>query len=240
MDTHKLSLSELPDVLQKISSGDTSTQFLVFTYPREDIFEEVYKRTSIIGKHRTNKEGTQNMLNTLALTKDDDDIFESFLYDAAARVFECFTAFTKRHTGSYLCLAESGINVFDEAKAYAVDDKVVYSGKVYICINAKQALTSWIASDWKELPDYFYTDNRVTYVVEYVYPFNSNYVQPIGNAIYEAIVNYIIYKWFLIVWTGGEAPIHYNEYLRNIDIIREDLQKWMSVVIPERKYNPLS
>jgi hypothetical protein len=200
----------LPAALSAIL--DNADAFLVFSYLRSSIFEEVFKRSSYIGSRRVHESTGANMLDSIALTVDDDAIFQSYLYAAAAEVFLCFGSFVGSHTGSYLCLTASGIKVHSESVTYKEGAIVVYKGDVYRCVSAS-VTGEFIFRDWEGLPVYFYTDDRLTYVLEKKAWFNSNFVQPAGNFILECLVNYILYLWFKVV-SPSDAGFYYGEYIR--------------------------
>jgi len=229
----------LPNALQQIAQGESNALFLVFCYTRGDIFEEVYKRTSYIGKSRFDKEG-KNLLDTIALTQDDSDVFESLLYNACAVAFSYFSGFTKKHIGAYNVLSKSGIEQWHSSTAYVRDDIVLdLNGNVRICTVDTASPNAMINTEWKQLPDYFYTDDKILFLLEKLNWFNENLTQPAGNYIFEIIINHIIYKWFEMVWTT-DALIYYEAwqgYANNLGSLLNSANANESNNI--RRYRPL-
>lgn len=72
-----------------------------YYYPLDMLREEVYKRTSMIGKYRLTKEG-ENMLDATALTQDESDTFDFLAEDGAHEVFEKIIAYTDDKLRSFL------------------------------------------------------------------------------------------------------------------------------------------
>jgi hypothetical protein len=95
-------------------------------------------------------------------------------------------------------------------------------------------------NDWQELPDYYYTDGKIIFIADKKEYWNENFYRPINNLIFEAMVHYIIYKWFTIVFPG-EAQFYYGEYSR----YAADISKQLSNVNARagkyirQHYNPL-
>lgn len=77
-------------------------RFVHYYYPLSALREEVYKRTSLIGKHRANKDGNANRLDDVALTQDESDAFDYIASDAAHEVFEKIIAYTDDKVRSFI------------------------------------------------------------------------------------------------------------------------------------------
>ena len=66
---------------------DKQVKIMSYYYPIKDIAEEVYKRTSYIGRSRPTEEGN-HILKLVAMTRDEGDIFESYLQDAVVTIYD--------------------------------------------------------------------------------------------------------------------------------------------------------
>ena len=67
----------------------------------EDVFDSVYRTTSLIGKHRKTKEGISR-LDDIALTQDEYDTFLDLANDAGLEVFTKINAFINNEQPSYI------------------------------------------------------------------------------------------------------------------------------------------
>lgn len=77
----------------------SDVNLLIFYFERLNLFEEVLKRTSYLGK-RKGADG-KFLLDTVALTKDDLSIFDPFLKLACANLFTSMQAFSREVNGAY-------------------------------------------------------------------------------------------------------------------------------------------
>ena len=76
-------------------------RFVHYYYPLDDLREEVYKRTSMIGKHTTNDDGS-NRLDSIAFTQDEAEQFEYIVNDGAHEIFEKIIAYTDDRVRSFI------------------------------------------------------------------------------------------------------------------------------------------
>ena len=233
METKKI-IPSFESISQSIIMGK-EPDFIVFAYDCEKIYEEVFKRTSYIGKSRTNEQG-QHLLDLIALTKDDCSVFHPFLHDAAARIFVSFEAFTKNSTGNYLVHECSGISAYDSECIYSINDRVIRAGKIWQ-LKTETATGKFDITQWVVLPDFFYTDGKVIFVAEKKEWWNENFFHPIENLIFEALVHYIIYRWFMIVFPS-EAAFYKSEFERYNGDIGKQLNAINGRKIQQR-YRPL-
>lgn len=67
---------------------------LNFVYRYDDIYEEVYKRTSFLAKNRAS-DTLAHQLSTMSFTRDEDFMFKPFIMEAASFIFECIYPFSK-------------------------------------------------------------------------------------------------------------------------------------------------
>lgn len=105
-------------------------RFVHYYYPLDDLREEVYKRTSMIGKHTTNDDGS-NRLDSIAFSQDEDEQFEYIVNDGAHEIFEKIIAYTDDRVRSFIYndgadntmkRAESLGNTIRNAKLTKTDD----------------------------------------------------------------------------------------------------------------------
>lgn len=75
-------------------------EFVYYWYKRADLLNEVRKRTSYLGSRRKTKEGSM-LLDEIALTNDESDLFWSFFLDASANVYDVLSGIMKPDTTSY-------------------------------------------------------------------------------------------------------------------------------------------
>lgn len=191
----------------------------VYWYTTDGIFDEVYKRTSFIGKTRAlDKEGAQNALDVFAFTEDEKSLFKPFLRTIAAQVFDSLSAFTRNVKGAYAVEERSGIAEFDSAKTYNKGDLITSAGSVLRCI-AEQSSSEYDPDEWEVAEDYLFTDDKIVFYAAVPKWFNENASQSVDNNIFEAIVNYIIGKYFSLVNISekdafyADAAVHLQEII---------------------------
>ena len=86
---------------------DSAKAMVHFWYKTEDIFNDVYNRTSWIGKHRLDGEGN-NMIEPISFSKDEaHTLYMPFLRDAAREV--------------YMAISSHNNDLPRDYKTYAVD-----------------------------------------------------------------------------------------------------------------------
>ena len=71
-----------------------------YSYPLTAVFDAVYRKTSLIGKHRKTKDGVSR-LDDIALTQDEYEIFLDMANDAGLEVFNKIMAYIKNEEPSY-------------------------------------------------------------------------------------------------------------------------------------------
>lgn len=76
-------------------------QAMHFYYPIESIFDEVNRRTSLIGRHRKTQDGSATLLDSIALTDDERETFDVLCRKAAIDVFDKLIAYSSRHYQSF-------------------------------------------------------------------------------------------------------------------------------------------
>ena len=190
-------------------------QLLVFFYTEAELLEAVLGRTAYIAKSRRDKETQQHLLDVINLTRDDMLIFDPFLKDAARKVLESLQAFTREIDGAYLHKQSSGIMAWVEGHTYHKGAKVLNGTDVWELTgsDSEQITNGFDSANWTLLGKYPYTDDKLEFITLRPDWFNLNLAPAVDISIYEAIINYIIYRWFTIVFPE-EAAFYLAEYGR--------------------------
>lgn len=195
--------------------SEKAVQMLVFYYSQADLFEAVFGRTSYIAKSRRDKETKQHLLDVIALTRDDTSIFDPFLKDASGKVFENLQAFTREIEGAYLHLKPSGIVAPADGKTYTKGERILNGADVWELteVESEQITNGFDSANWTKKEPYILTDDKVEFITLRPEWFNFNLVTPLDTDIFEAIVSYVIFRWFTIVFPE-EAAFYLEEYKR--------------------------
>jgi hypothetical protein len=92
---------------------------------------------------------------------------------------------------------------------------------------------------WNERQSYIYDDevspnmefvNSVHYIINKPQWVKENSMQVTDKLIEESIVNYIIYKWFLIC-NQGEAELYYNEFNNKLTNLKVSLSEYHTMSV---------
>ena len=228
---------ENPDINapnQVVVESNLGVTLLVFYYKVSDIFNAVFERTSYIAKTRRDKETKSHLLDVIALTQDDATIFEPFLSDASSALFaDALHAFSRQVSGAYLNQHVSGIASV-ETKTYVKGDKVLHDGKVYRLLADTEntdVSNGFDNADWEEISAMYYTDDKIEFVLMRPDWFNMNMATVADRSILEAVIAYIMSRWFTHVFPE-EADVYmslYDKYRRattsNINATNRPLQR---------------
>lgn len=206
-----------PEQILAATVETRSVKLTVFYYSYQSLIDTVMQRTAYIAKTRRDKETKAHLLDVVALTADDTSIFAPFAVDAASAALGALEAFTKQVQNAFLYLATSGIPAV-ELKTYNKGDKMYYSGHPYELTGADTAEVTDTANVdlavWTALPDYTYTDDKVEFVTITPEWVNQAFLPVVDSSLFEALVAYMMHKWFVIVFPE-EAAYYYQEYERN-------------------------
>lgn len=199
--------------VQEVAEKDV--KLLVFYYPQKELFDSVFTRTSYIAKTRKDKETRQHLLDVVALTQDDSDIFNPFLKDASRKVFEKLQAFTREVNGAYAYLLPSGIPAFDSGKTYTKGAIIEVGGEVWELTGADSSVSTggFDSTNWTQRGDYELTDDKIIFTLLNKDWFNSNMLSPLDSSIFEAMVSYVMFRWFTIVFPE-EAEFYLADFER--------------------------
>lgn len=133
--------------------GELGSAFHVmnFWYKLDWLQKEIEKRSSYLGKLRRTEEA-KHLLDLIAMTKDEEDLFYPFANAAMADVFDELERHTPRHGRCYFWNEDIPfVKVESNTDEFDVDDLVEYNGKLYI---------AWLPN--KLVPVGFVFDNHET------------------------------------------------------------------------------
>lgn len=205
-----------PEQIAAATVETRQVKLTIFYYSYQTLINTVMQRTAYIAKTRRDKDTKAHLLDVVALTSDDTSIFAPFAIDAAGACLGALEAFTKQVQNAFLYLATSGILPV-EAKTYEKGDKMYYSGHVYE-LNVDNEDVADISdvdlTSWTLLPDYTYTDDKVEFITLTPEWVNTSFLPVVDSSLFEALVSYMMHKWFVIVFPE-EAAYYYQEYERN-------------------------
>ena len=103
-----------------------------FWYKLDWLQKEIEKRSSYLGKLRRTEEA-QHLLDLIAMTKDEEDLFYPFANAAMADVFDELEKYTPRHGRCYFWNENIPfVKVESNTDEFHIDDLVEYNGKLYI------------------------------------------------------------------------------------------------------------
>lgn len=164
---------------------DSVKAMVHFWYKTEDIFNDVYNRTSWIGKHRLDGEGN-NMIEPISFSKDEaHTLYMPFLRDAAREV--------------YMAISSHNNDLPRDYKTYAVDSDTDTNN----ITDSKKSVYFAIQSDGGDL----------------------HLMEAVDTAIYEAIINYIIWKWLLISNTPEAQKVYFPLYKDAMEQMKDGVRK---------------
>jgi hypothetical protein len=211
-----------------------NVDLLRISYNKSDIAEDVFMRTSMIARRLVNEKTGDTQIDTATLTYDEvaDGIFDKLFADAVGKVYERLSSFTHGLRGWTLRVPVK------EIEAEVRDKSVEYPiGKIIIEDNNKYEVISEGNKD-KEITDlwyfYPYNPNKLEIWIRKYHWFNTNICFSFDNAIREAIISYILYKWYELVVIDQYSQRFYQEFQqRMVDILNTSNEGEKSV---RRKY----
>lgn len=87
-------------IKQQLTKRPLNGEVVCFFFQRSTLLAEVRKRTSYLGSKRRSKDGTL-LLDQIAMTNDESDLFYSYLLDASAHVYDVLSGIMPEDTASY-------------------------------------------------------------------------------------------------------------------------------------------
>lgn len=131
---------------------------------------------------------------------------------------------------------ENGNNMLDII-ALTEDERHIFDE---FCLQASNEVYKKISPYmWNERQSYIYDDevspnmefvNSVHYIINKPQWVKENSMQVTDKLIEESIVNYIIYKWFLIC-NQGEAELYYNEFNNKLTNLKVSLSEYHTMSV---------
>ena len=195
----------------------TPVRVVHYYYPLSMLEEEVYKRTSYIGKHRTDavESAGSNMLDAVALTRDERPMFLTLCRDAADEVYRLIepfvydprTSFFFNEEGTavkYIEGAGGGISIRKGDWVEYHADSQTDTFTLYIAL--RDTTTDTPISDTSAFaPADADTRRSVHYIIGKPAWVLENSVQSTDHNIQEALIAHILWKWLSIVLPGEAA-----------------------------------
>lgn len=158
-----------------------------FWYKTKNIFDDLYSRTSFIGKHRKLENG-DNMLEDISFSRDEaETLFDPLLRQAMSKVYFPISVHNRELPQQY--------------ETYAYDS----------------------STDLNEISD---TRHSVYYAIK-TKDGNKHLAEAVDTAIYEALINYVLWQWLLIA-NPQEALIYESKYNGHLSDVRSEVSKLAS------------
>lgn len=189
------------------------TEILHLWYRLTVLRNEVEKRSSYLGKLRRTEEA-QHLLDLVAMTEDEEDLFVPFAKAAMSDVFDVLHTYMPKREKAIFWREGKETAVFtddeglpDPPVVFHAGQYVEYNGELYMAIDDGDSdnITG------KLVPTEDYRDS-IHYGLNWkCCGSNINAVEPLDTAIFEALVARIIYKWLCYSYPN-EAPRYLNEW----------------------------
>lgn len=159
---------------------------LTLSYSMTTIQEEISKRTSYLGKNRS-AEDTPHLLDLLHMSKDETDLFTTFMQTAMADVYDAVGKYGKR-IGSDSFLYDTATNTITytiDHPRYLADN---YVRPLDIAVN--EALVCHITANWLS---FAYPSEQKQWDARYAAALNSVYNRL--NAFFPNVMR-VVPRWF--------------------------------------------
>ncbi len=201
--------------------GGEAFEILHLWYKLAVLREEVKKRSSYLGKLRRTEEA-QHLLDLIAMTEDEEDLFVPFAKAAMSDVFDVLHTYMPKREKALFWREGKETAVFTDIPELP-DPPVVFHAGQYVEYNGElyMAIEDGSSDDFagKLVPTEDYRDS-IHYGLNWKYcGSNINAVEPLDTAIFEALVARIIYKWLTYSYPD-EAPRYLNEWNECMEQIR--------------------
>jgi hypothetical protein len=186
-------------------------------YPIEVIREEVHKRTSYLGKHRSS-ENAPHLLDLISMTVDEEGLFQSFIRTAMMKVFEPLGKHTKNIDSAYIWDVNA-ITVDIEqgaspATRYDKGNYVTYNNELYIATGDGDSDT---LENLAPTEDY---RGCIHYIIQWGKNLNPNFIDPLDQAVNDALIYFVIWKWLLSAYPD-DAEVYEAQFKDAIEDIRK-------------------
>lgn len=205
-------------------SPDGLMDVLHLHYPLPCLQEEVHKRTSYLGKHRNNDKAP-HLLDVISMTKDETDLFMSFARTAMQKVFTYIGSATvyidkayRFETNPKTIAVIAGVT---PTITYQKLDYVIMDGELYIATDDGDSDT---LANLVPTKDY---RNSIHYLIQLHKKCNRNYIEPLEQAIFDALVYYIIWQWLLSAY-----PDNADVYKALFEEALADIRRYINLLFP--------
>ena len=221
---------------------------LIFSYRVEDILDEVTKRTSYLGKMRSTDQEPY-VIDRLSLTKGEGFMFSEFLEDAVTQTYDWLRAF-----GRSIPMYDKIVLKYEDIKITKDDnpDGTSSASPTEIKIGTYveyhnnpsniddyevyQVNATCTTDDWMDYACKLAVDPRgcIVFILERSCNMDMNLISSIDRNIKEAIVDYIIYKWFEYT-NVSEAESFYDKFEKHAREAKKGMDSEKNIM--QRKYN---
>lgn len=207
-------------------SGETM-DILHLYYPLALLQEEIHKRTSYLGKHR----GTENaphLLDLIAMTKDESDLFHSFARSAMAKVFDPLGKHTRHIEKAYIwdvnCRTITLTHGAVPPQTYIKGDYILYKHILYLATGAGDSDT---LANLAPTEDY---RESIHYIIQWDKNLNPSFIEPLDQSVQDALIYFIIWKWLLSAYPD-DAKVYEAQFQDAINDIRKSSVRMLPAVI---------
>ena len=178
----------LPDDIttpKAIAEGKRVIRYIRFNYLEDDIFNEVRKRTYYLAKMRSKADNAAHLLEMVAFTQDEKDIFEPYYKETSFEVYNKLIPFVRNINPSYLDRYLSGYPLLNSdfysvvsvmTALTSLNKKIQFNGKVYTNNVASVPALVWSSGSFSSGSNGVYITSSTTSTRWY-------YIQPNQTAI---------------------------------------------------------
>lgn len=215
-----------------------------YYYPLSMLEEEMYKRTSQTGKHRRDGNGN-NMLDEIALTGDENFMFDTLCRDAAEEMYRVCAPFMDERRRSFFygedgrtvkyvegAGGEVAVKKYDWVEYYAGAGAADYV--LYVAL--RDATTG---SPITDVGTFARVDadvrGSVRYVIDKPEWVRENSVQATDRAMFEALVTHMMWRWFVTAYPA-EAGYWMGEFERRRRDVRMSLNSYVRMGVMPRPF----
>ena len=185
-------------------------------YPIRLIREEVHKRTSYLGKHRSS-ENAPHLLDLISMTVDEEGLFHSFIRSAMMKVFEPLGKHTRNVDKAYIWDVNATTVTLTQGASPAIPYKkgyyVIYNNELYIATGDGDSDT---LDNLAPTEDY---RESVHYIIQWGSNLNPNFIEPLDQAVHDALIYFVIWKWLLSAY-ADDAKVYEAQFADALKDIR--------------------
>ncbi len=233
-------------------TDDLTAYEIMFVMGLDDIFTEAKRRTSLRGRFAKGKEGG-SLLETIAMTDDERDFFDSIMPNGSAEVFKKMLAFSKEVNNAHQFNVSFGAKLIEGSiTAISSDLAVITDSAQSLTPNALtgQRLVITTAGDYEnlerditgntattislaepfqaDLTDLEYAvynpaEKFVIYSVRLDLNWEFNMLANVEAAVKEALILYAIKEWYLTNRYMDDHSIEETRYQQELTKIRSGL-----------------